>query len=53
MAATLGPMDTVIVSKFIKTLEVAEGLPTGPEQANIHKRESDRPPSDTFKTRTG
>jgi hypothetical protein len=52
MAATLGPMDTVIVSKFIKTLEVAEGLPTGPEQAKIHKRESDRPPSDIFKTRT-
>jgi hypothetical protein len=45
-------MDTVIVSKFIKTLEVAEGLPTGPEQANIHERESDRPPSDIFKTRT-
>ena len=52
MAATLGPMDTVIVSKFIKTLEVAEGLPTGPEQANNHERESDRPPSDIFKTRT-
>jgi hypothetical protein len=52
MAATLGPMDTVIVSKFIKTLEVAEGLPTGPEQAKIHERESDRPPSDIFKTRT-
>jgi hypothetical protein len=48
----LGPMDTVIMSKFIKTLEVAEGPPTGPEQAQLHERESDRPPSDMFKTGT-
>jgi hypothetical protein len=46
-------MDTVIVSKFIKTLLVAEGpRPTGPEQAQLHERESDRPPSDMFKTGT-
>ncbi len=48
----MGPMDTVIVRKFIKTLAVAEGLPTGTEQAQINERESDRPPSDIFKTRT-
>ena len=52
MAATLGPMNTVIVNKFIKTLKVAEGLPTGPERAQIHERESDRPPRDIFKTET-
>jgi hypothetical protein len=52
MAATLGPMNTVIVSKVIKTLKVAEGLPMGPEQAQIHERESNRPPSDIFKTGT-
>ena len=52
MAAALGPMDTVIVSKFIKTLSVAEGPPTGSEQAQLHKQESNRPPSDTFKTVT-
>jgi len=45
-------MDTVIISKFIKTLEVAEGLPTGPEQAKLHERESERPPSDIFNIRT-
>jgi hypothetical protein len=45
-------MDTIIVSKFIKTLSVAEGPPTGSEQAQLHERESDRPPSDIFKTGT-
>ena len=52
MAATLGPMDTVIASKFIKTLLVAEGPPTGSDQAQLHARESDRPPSDIFKMGT-
>ena len=45
-------MNTVIVSKFIKTLKVAEGPSMGPEQAQIHERESNRPPSDIFKTGT-
>ena len=52
MAAVLGPMDTVIVSKFIKTLSVAEGPPTGAERAQLHEGESDKPPSDLFKTGT-
>ena len=52
MAATLGPMDTVIVSKFIKTLSVAEGPPTGAERVQLHEGESDKPPSDLFKTGT-
>jgi hypothetical protein len=38
------------VSKFIKTLLVAEGPPTGYEQAQLNKREINRPPSNTFKT---
>jgi len=45
-------MDTVIVSKFIKTLSVAEGPPTGAERAQLHEGESDKPPSDLFKTGT-
>jgi len=45
-------MDTVIVSKFIKTLSVAEGPPTGAERAQLHQRESNEPPSDLFKTGT-
>jgi len=49
LAATLGPLDTIIVSKFIKTLSVAEGPPTGSEQAQLHERESDRPPNNLFK----
>jgi hypothetical protein len=45
-------MDTVIVSKFIKTLSVAEGPPTEAERAQLHEGESDKPPSDLFKTGT-
>ncbi len=52
MAAALGPMDTVIVSKFIKTLSVAEGPPTGSEQDQQHERKSNTTPSDNFKTGT-
>ena len=53
MAVTLGSMDTVIMSNFIKMLSVAEGPPTGSEQAQLHEQESDRPPSsDLFKTGT-
>jgi len=52
LAAVLGPMDTVIVSKLIKTLSVAEGPPTGAERAQLHEGESDKPPSDLFKMGT-
>jgi hypothetical protein len=45
-------MDTVIANKFIKTLSVAEGSPMGSEQVQLHKQESNRPPSDIFKTGT-
>jgi hypothetical protein len=50
MAAKLGPMETVIVSKFIKTLGVVEGIPTGSQQAQTHKKESGKAPSNAFKT---
>jgi hypothetical protein len=43
-------METVIVSKFIKTLGVVEEIPTGSQRAQTHKKESDKAPSDAFKT---
>ena len=52
MAATLGPMETVIVSKFIKTLRVVEGPPPSSQQANLHNTECNRPPNDMFQTGT-
>jgi len=52
LAAALGHMDTVIVSKFIKTLSVAEGPPTRAERVQLHEQESNKPPSNLFKTGT-
>ncbi len=52
MVAALGPVDSVIVSKFIKTVSVAEGPPTGSEQDQQHERKSNTTPSNNFKTGT-
>ncbi len=53
MAATLGPMDTVIANKFIRTLAVGEEPPKGsPVQALGHKQKGDSQPTNIFKTRT-
>ena len=50
MAASLGPMDTVIANKFIKTLAVAEEPPKGTVQAQGHKQKGDSLPNIIFKT---
>ena len=53
LAATLGPMDTVIANKFIKTLAVAEEPPKGTAmQAQGHEQKGDSPPTNIFKTGT-
>ncbi len=52
MSATLGPMDTVIANKFIKTLAVADELHNGNAPAQGHKQKGGIPPSDIFKTAT-
>ena len=51
MAATLGPMDTVIANKFISTLAVAEEPPKGTDmQAKGHEKKSNIPTNYIFKT---
>ncbi len=51
LAATLGPMDTVIANKFINTLAVAEEPPKGTDmQAQGHEKKSDIPTNNIFKT---
>jgi len=46
-------MDTVIANKFIKTLAVAEEPPKGTDmQAQEHKKKSDIPTNNIFKTET-
>ena len=53
LAATLGPMDTVIANKFIKTLAVAEEPPEGTAmQAQGHKQKGDSQPTNIFKMGT-
>ncbi len=53
LAATLGPMDTVIANKFIKTLAVAEEPPKGIAiQAQGHEQKGDSQPTSIFKTGT-
>ena len=53
LAATLGPMDTVIANKFIKTLAVAEEPPKGTAmQAQGHEQKGDSPLTNIFKTGT-
>ena len=51
-AETLGPMDTVIANKFIKTLSVAEEPPKGTVQAQEHERKGGSQPNNTFKMGT-
>jgi hypothetical protein len=48
----LGPMDTVIANKFIKTLSVAEEPPKGTVQAQEHKQKGNSQLNDTFKMGT-
>ena len=48
----MGPMDTVIANKFIKTLLVAEEPPKGTVQAQEHEQKGDSQPNKTFKTGT-
>ncbi len=51
LAATLGPMDTVIANKFIRTLAVAEEPPKGNAvQAQEHEQKGDSQPTNIFKT---
>jgi hypothetical protein len=45
-------METVVVSKFIKTLQVVEGPPPSSQQANQHDTERNRLPDDMFQTGT-
>ena len=52
LATTLGPIDTVIAHKFIKTLSVNEGLLIRGVQAQQHKHKCSSPPDRTFKTGT-
>jgi hypothetical protein len=53
LAATLGPMDTVIANKFIKTLAVAEEPPKGTDiHAQGHEKKSDIPTNNIFKMGT-
>ena len=53
LAAMLGPMDTVIANKFIKTLAVAEEPPKGTAmQAQGHEQKGDSPPNNIFNTGT-
>ena len=51
LAATLGPMDTIIANKFIRTLAVGEEpLKEIPVQAQGQQK-GDSQPTDIFKTR--
>jgi hypothetical protein len=53
LAATLGPMDTIIATKLIRTLAVGEEPPKGiPVQAQGHEQKGDSQPTNIFKTRT-
>jgi hypothetical protein len=53
LAATLGPMDTIIANKFIRTLAVGEEPPKGsPVPAQGHEKKGESTPTDIFKTRT-
>ena len=53
LAATLGPMDTIIANKFIRTLAVGEEPPKGiPVQAQGHEQKGNSQPTDIFKART-
>ena len=53
LAATLGPMDTVIANKFIRTLAVTEEPPKGTAmQAQGHEQKGDSQPTSIFKTGT-
>ncbi len=53
LAATLGPMDTVIANKFIKTLSVAEEPSKGTAmQAQGHEQKGNSLPTNIFKTGT-
>ena len=51
--AMLGPMDTIIANKFIRTLAVAEEpLKGNATQAQGHKQKGDSQPTSIFKTGT-
>jgi hypothetical protein len=52
LAANLGPMDTAIANKFIKTLATAEAPSRGRVQAPGQDIKGNTPPTDTFKTGT-
>jgi hypothetical protein len=48
----LGPMDTIIASKFIRMLAVGEEPPKGsPMPAQGHEQKGESTPTDTFKMR--
>ena len=52
LAAKLGPMDTAIANKFIKTLSVAEVPSRGHVQVPGQDTKDNTPPTDTFKVGT-
>ena len=52
LAANLGPMDTAIANKFIKTLATAEAPSRGRVQAPGQDTKGNTPPTDTFKMGT-
>ena len=53
LVAMLGPMDTIIANKFIRTLAVAEEpLKGNATQAQGHKQKGDSQPTSIFKTGT-
>ena len=48
----MGPMDTIIANKFIKTLLVAEEPPKGTVRAHEHEHKGNSQPNNTFKMGT-